>query len=147
MNMNIRLVCRYYSALLLWPLRHFWRWSLLLKPGEFRDTLQLKIATDPDASSNAARAVKLKLTDQDALQIWKHAYVATKDNCDFIQVGKKAYWQNSDDQPILIDDTVLRIGRDYMIIVGYVDGEVWAKSVRESYLDLLFDHFGLPNFQ
>ena len=35
-----RLMCRYYSTLLQWPLRRFWRWGVVLQPGEYRDTLR-----------------------------------------------------------------------------------------------------------
>ncbi len=140
-----RLMCRYYSTLLQWPLRRFWRWGVVLQPGEYRDTLDMKIETNPNESLSELQYVKLKFTEQEALQIWKKAFVAMMQQCDFVQIGKKGIWYDAD-EPVPMDDTVLRIGPDFMIVVAYADGQIDAKTKKETYLDTVFDHFGLPNF-
>lgn len=143
---KIRLMCRYYSEILQWPLRRFWRWGMLLQSGEYRNAIDVNIETDSFEFSGELQFVRLNFTDHEALQIWKKAYVANMHQCDFIQVGKKGIWHNADGK-VPMDDTVLRIGPDFMTVVGYANGQVLAKTVHGNYLNKVLDSFGLPNFE
>ncbi|WP_336107932.1 hypothetical protein [Thalassospira sp. CH_XMU1420-2] len=143
---KLRLMFRYYSEMLQWPFRRFWRWGMFLQPGEYREIIDLNIETDAYEFDGELQFVRLNFTDREVLEIWKKAYLAKKHKVDFIQIGKKGVWYGANGM-VPVDDTVLRIGPDFMTVVAFAANCVEAQTEKQNYLHKVFDHFGLPTFQ
>ncbi|MFX4226374.1 MAG: hypothetical protein ACFHHU_00360 [Porticoccaceae bacterium] len=143
MMSKIRLMICYYLAVFQWPFRSYWRWGMFIKAGEYRDSIELSVEVDANTSTWAVVNVNLQLTAAEVFQIFRCAYLSTSLNSDFVQIGKKVHWQGAN-EPVEMDKSVLRVGPDFLTLIGYANGEIQAMSADKDLLLKVFDHFGLP---